>query len=91
MSKTVTATEFQRNVGVYTDSALREPVIITNHNRERLVLLAAEDYHRLKRMDDRVACHPADLPDDLLQALDESISKDDAEDIRPTEYPIYKF
>jgi prevent-host-death family protein len=45
----VTSAEFQRNLGLYQDKALAEPVIITKNGRERLVLVSVEEYHRLKR------------------------------------------
>ena len=48
----VTATEFKNNVGAFSDAAMREPVIITSHNRDRLVLLSAEEYSRLAGHDD---------------------------------------
>lgn len=47
----ITATEFQQNVGLYSDAALREPVVITSHNRDRLVLTDVEDYNRLKKLE----------------------------------------
>ena len=43
----VTATEFKNNVGVFSDAAMREPVIITSHQRDRLVLISADEYRRL--------------------------------------------
>lgn len=43
----VTATEFKNKVGEFSDAAMREPVIITSHQRDRLVLLSAEEYRRL--------------------------------------------
>ena len=46
---TVSSAEFQRNFGVYQDKALAEPVTITRNGRERLVIVAADEYHRLKR------------------------------------------
>jgi prevent-host-death family protein len=46
---TVSATEFQQHVGRYQDEALRRPVAITRNGRERLVILSAEEYRRLKR------------------------------------------
>ena len=55
MVQRVTATQFQQNVGVYSDAAMREPVIITSHQRDRLVLISAEDYREL------VAAHEDDL------------------------------
>ncbi len=51
MATKVSSTEFQKNLGTYTDIAMREPVIITSHKREKLVLIAAHDYYRLKNMD----------------------------------------
>ncbi|HEX5318787.1 MAG TPA: type II toxin-antitoxin system Phd/YefM family antitoxin [Stellaceae bacterium] len=48
---TVTATEFQQHVGRYQDEALTQPVTITRNGRERLVMLSAEEYRRLKRRD----------------------------------------
>ena len=62
---TVTSTEFQQNVGVYNDAAMREPVIITKQGREKLVLLAVEDYNRLKALDTRKALYPHELDDEL--------------------------
>ena len=49
----VTSAEFQRNLGLYQDKALAEPVVITKNGRERLVLVSVEEYHRLKRRDRR--------------------------------------
>lgn len=71
---TITSTEFQQNVGAYSDAAMREPVVITSHNRERLVLLSVDDYRRLKALDDRQALLASEMPVDLLRDLDESLS-----------------
>jgi prevent-host-death family protein len=46
---TVSSAEFQRNFGVYQDKALTEPVTITRNGRERFVIVAADEYRRLKR------------------------------------------
>ena len=43
----VTATEFKNNLGAFSDAAMREPVIITSHQRDRLVLISADEYRRL--------------------------------------------
>ena len=43
----VTATEFKNNIGAFSDAAMIEPVIITSHQRDRLVLLSADEYRRL--------------------------------------------
>ena len=43
----VSATDFKNNIGAYSDAAMSEPVIITSHQRDRLVLLSADEYRRL--------------------------------------------
>jgi PHD/YefM family antitoxin component YafN of YafNO toxin-antitoxin module len=50
----ISSTEFQQDVRRYEDAALTEPVMITRDGRDRLVLLSAEEYARLKRRDRRV-------------------------------------
>jgi len=51
---TITSVEFQRNFGRYQDTALNEPVVITRNGRERIVVLSAAEYQRLKRRDRQV-------------------------------------
>lgn len=43
----VTATKFKNNIGALSDAAMNAPVIITNHHRDRFVLLSADEYRRL--------------------------------------------
>jgi PHD/YefM family antitoxin component YafN of YafNO toxin-antitoxin module len=50
----VSTAEFIKNYGTLADKALSEPVVITKNGRERLVMLSAEEYARLKRRDRRV-------------------------------------
>ncbi len=47
----VSTAEFIKNYGVLADKALGEPVTITKNGRDRLVILSAEEYARLKRRD----------------------------------------
>jgi PHD/YefM family antitoxin component YafN of YafNO toxin-antitoxin module len=49
----VTTAEFIKRYGALTDRALTEPVTITKNGRDRLVLLSADEYARLKRRDRR--------------------------------------
>jgi prevent-host-death family protein len=65
----VTSAEFQRNLGLYQDRALAEPVTITKNGRERLVLLSVEEYQRLKRRDRRVF-RIEDVTDEQLAAIE---------------------
>ena len=50
----VSSTEFQKKVGLYQDLALIEPLTVTRNGREKIVVLSAEEYHRLKRRDRKV-------------------------------------
>lgn len=86
---TITSTEFQQNVGIYSDAALREPVVITSHNRERLVLLSVDDYKRLKALDERQALLASEMPDDLLEELDQSIG--DMKNVKVEKLPEINF
>lgn len=72
---TVRAAEFQKQFGKFREMALREPVSVTHHGRTSLVMISAQEYERLKSLDSRVSLHPADLPADAMEALDEELSK----------------
>ena len=67
--KRVTSAELVRNFGPLSDTALTEPVTITKNGRDRLVLLSAEEYARLKRRD-RIVRRAGEMPDDLLDRIE---------------------
>jgi prevent-host-death family protein len=71
----VSATDLSNKFGQYQDEALKQPVIITKNNRERLVMLSIEEYRRLKQLD-RKALFVEELTDA------------DLEEIRRAEVPI---
>lgn len=50
----VSTAEFIKNYGSLADKALGEAVTITKNGRDRLVMISAEEYARLKRRDRRV-------------------------------------
>ena len=64
----VTAAEFIQGYGVLTNRALEEPVMITEGGRDRLVLVSAEEYQRLRRRDRR-AVLAEELSDADLAAI----------------------
>jgi prevent-host-death family protein len=68
LDRTVTSKEAHRNWKLVTDKALRAPVVITAHGRPRHVLMAYEDYERL-RTQARQAHPTADLPPDLAPEI----------------------
>ncbi len=65
----VSSKDLVRNFGPLSDRALTSPVAITRNGRDRLVLLSAEEYARLKRRD-RAVHAAADLPDAILDAIE---------------------
>jgi prevent-host-death family protein len=72
-ARTVTSKEALRHWKEVTDKALREPVVITAHGRPRHVLLAYEDYERLRDQERQVHLTselPANLARSILEDLD---------------------
>ncbi len=49
--ESVTSTAFQKGFRRYRETALSRPVVITHNNQDSLVLMAADEYRRLKRRD----------------------------------------
>ena len=68
----VTSAQLQKQFGLFSETAQREPVTITKHGRDSLVLLSVDAYERLKSFDTREAFLVADLPDDLIEALEKA-------------------
>jgi PHD/YefM family antitoxin component YafN of YafNO toxin-antitoxin module len=64
----ISTAEFIKNYGTLADKALFEPVIITKNGRDRLVVLSAEEYARLKRRDRRVV-RLEDFTDDEMKLI----------------------
>ena len=50
----VTTADFIKHYGRLADRALSEPLTITKNGHDRLVVLSADEYDRLKRRDRRV-------------------------------------
>lgn len=67
----ISASEFQKHVGEFSDIARREPVTVTRHGRASLVLMSAEDYQRLREIEERTTrtVRVRDLPDAAMDAL----------------------
>ena len=71
MSTTVASSEFQNRAGLYFERAAKSPVFITKHSRTVRVLLDIDEYERLKARDTRVAYYTHELPDDMIEALEQ--------------------
>jgi prevent-host-death family protein len=64
----VTSSEFQQAFGALSDKARHGPVIITKHGRDSLVVMASEEWERLK-LHDRRAGLTAELPEEWVEAV----------------------
>ncbi len=64
----VTTADFIKHYGTLADRALSEPLTITKNGRDRLVVLSAEEYARLKRRDRRVV-QAGDLTDEEVALI----------------------
>lgn len=64
----VTASEFQQSFGMLSDRARHEPVVITKHGRDSLVVMSADEWARLKRRDRQVGL-TTELPEEWMDAI----------------------
>jgi prevent-host-death family protein len=64
----VTASEFQNAFGMLSDKARHEPVVITKHGHDSLVIMPVEEWERLKRRDRRVGL-TEELPPEWEEAI----------------------
>ncbi|MFA1677223.1 type II toxin-antitoxin system prevent-host-death family antitoxin [Rhizobium mongolense] len=70
-----TTADLNRHVGEVTDAAMRGPVYITHHRKPRFVLMAIEDFERMRSQDDHrqeftIDRMPADIEEGLLALAD---------------------
>ena len=61
----VSAAEFQRAFGQLSDKAMQQPVAITKHGRDHLVLLSADEYARLTKRDRRAFATDQLTPEEI--------------------------
>ncbi len=67
----VSTADFIKNYGALADQALSEPVTITKNGRDRLVVMSAAEYARLKRRDRHVV-RAEDFSDEELALVEAS-------------------
>lgn len=61
----VTSGEFQKEFGRFRMEAHKDAVIITNHGRDDLALISAEEYARLRQLDQQ-AFYANELPQKVV-------------------------
>jgi len=64
----VSASEFQQAFGALSDKARHEPVVITTHGQDSLVVMSADEWKRLERRDRQVGLS-SELPAEWLEAV----------------------
>lgn len=69
----VSAADLAKRFGRYRDLAQREPVSVTHHGRETVVLLSADEYRRLKSFDDREVYLAHELPAEWVAELEKPV------------------
>ncbi len=67
----ISSAQFLKNYGTISDKALVEAVTITRNGRDRLVLVSADEYARLKRRD-RQALETGDLSREEMALIAEA-------------------
>ena len=76
---TTTGTQFTRNFGRFRAAAHKEPVSVTSHGNEDLVVISMDEYKRLKSRD-RVALFAWELsPKDIVALQRDDIPEETAE------------
>lgn len=72
--KQFTFSEMNRSSGEILEAALVEPVVLTKHGKEKLFVLSAREFHRLRgdASNQAYSLHdaPADVHDELLAGID---------------------
>ena len=71
----VTSAQLQKQFGTYSEIAQREPVTITNHGRDSLVLLSAAAYARLKSFGHALVGHYRTIEAQTLTAFQRQLAE----------------
>lgn len=66
----VTSADMQKQFGLYREIAIREAVTVTHHGRDSLVLISANEYARLKALDEGQSLFINELDDEAKAALE---------------------
>jgi prevent-host-death family protein len=61
--------DLQRQASIIQEAAIKEPVVITYHDRPRFVLMTMQEYDRLRGRRRRAGA-AADLPDQVAQQIE---------------------
>lgn len=73
--KQYTFSEMNRSSGEILEAALVEPVVLTKHGKEKLYVLSARDYHRMRGEPSPTKAYslhdaPDEVHDELMSGID---------------------
>jgi prevent-host-death family protein len=75
----VSAAELQKQFGAYSEKAQREPVTITKHGRDSLVLVNSETFQRMREAYYAPKHYYAwELPDEIVKAIEDALPPDES-------------
>ena len=76
MAKTFTTSDLSRRSGDVIAEAMREPVMITQRDKPRLVILNVDDYERLREYaDHRRVLTPETIDRELLEKMEKAVEE----------------
>jgi len=83
--KQYTFSDMNRSSGEILETAMIEPVVLTKHGKEKLFVLSARDYHRMRGEPSPTRAYslrdaPDDVHEELMSGIDAILepAKDDA-------------
>lgn len=75
----VTAAQLAKQFGAYAEKAQREPVTITRHGRDSLVLMSSETFEQMKAAYYAPKHYYAwELPDEIVKAIEEALPPEES-------------
>lgn len=80
--------DLQRQASLIQEAAIREPVIITYHDRPRFVLMTMQEYDRLRGRRRQVGA-VTQLPESVVQQIEALAQVDDEPRQEPEQAPAY--
>ncbi len=73
----ITNADFLKNYEAVADKAQSEPIVITEDGRDRLVVMSADEYERLRRRDRRVVKLEDFTDDEMALIAQTAVSPED--------------
>jgi hypothetical protein len=67
----VSSTTMQRSIGLYLNKSLKEPLLITTHDRDTHALISIEEFIEYQKLKDgyRISLHLNELSDEEFQTI----------------------